>query len=87
MPTVVDATFKKHTACGLSFGGEYKDKWECKMSDGTMQTLEYFGDEISFSKDELIGRTWDQVKDLYNQKDLAYLRGAPVPEGSCCIRY
>jgi len=81
MPTVIDATLTKANSVGLC--GNHQDRWSCKMSDGTTRNLDFYGDEIEFSKDELIGKTWNQVQDLFCAKDIAYLQGAPVPSGSC----
>ena len=44
------------------------------MNDGHLEYLEYYGDEISITPQEVVGRTLRGVWDLYNEKDLACLR-------------
>lgn len=44
------------------------------MDDGTEDSLSYYHDEISFSERELVGKTMDECRRLWHEKDIAYLR-------------
>jgi len=45
------------------------------MSDGSnMFIFQYYSDEISFSREELIGLTKQQATALFHKKDVAYLQ-------------
>lgn len=43
-------------------------------SDEFERLFSYYNDEISFTKDELIGLTEDEAFDLKRQKDIYYLQ-------------
>jgi len=45
------------------------------FEDGsTKELFDYFPDEISFTEAELVGLTEQEARDLFHQKDVAYLR-------------
>jgi hypothetical protein len=45
------------------------------MDDGSeMVVFHWFSDELSFSKEELIGMTLEQARDLRTARDIAYLQ-------------
>jgi hypothetical protein len=45
------------------------------MDDGSeMVVFHWFSDELSFSKEELVGMTLEQARDLRTARDIAYLR-------------
>ena len=45
------------------------------FEDGSEKPLfSYYPDELSFRKNELVGLTEEQAKELYHKKDIAYLR-------------
>lgn len=45
------------------------------MSDGnTVTAFNFYTDELSFTESELIGLTEQQARDLYRERDIAYLR-------------
>lgn len=45
------------------------------LDDGSSSLLfSYYTDELSFNKRELIGKTVGEAKQLYHDKDIAYLR-------------
>jgi len=44
------------------------------LGSGEEKVFEFYPDEISFSADELEGKTVDEALALKQQKDLAYLR-------------
>jgi hypothetical protein len=46
------------------------------LSDGRKQIklFSYYHDEISFDKDELLGKTEQEAHALFHQKDVAYLQ-------------
>ena len=43
-------------------------------SDELEYVLGYYSDEISFTADEIIGKTKKEVIDLFHKKDLQYLQ-------------
>lgn len=43
-------------------------------SDELEYVLGYYSDEISFTADEVIGKTKKEVIDLFHKKDLEYLK-------------
>ena len=44
------------------------------LDDGGISTaFSYYVDELSFASDELIGKTIDEARQLYHDKDMAYL--------------
>ena len=56
-------------------GGMFEeDKLILVCEDGALEEMKYFGDEISFTSDELIGLTVQEAHDLKAKKDLAYLQ-------------
>ena len=44
------------------------------MDDSSLQYMEYYADEITILPEEVVGKTLREAWDLFNQKDLAYLR-------------
>lgn len=45
------------------------------FEDGTSKTLfSYYPDEISFIPEEFLGLTENEARNLYSQKDIAYLQ-------------
>jgi len=52
-----------------------QDRAELTFSDGSTKELKWWGDEISFTESELVGKTWDEIDKLYSAKDIAYIRG------------
>jgi len=67
MPKITSVNFKKGDLFEM-------DKAILTLSDGTSETITYFGDEISFSESELIGLTVQEARELKSKKDLAYLQ-------------
>lgn len=47
---------------------------DLSWSDGTLSTFVWFHDEVSFKESEFIGKTLQEVHDLYREKDLAWLQ-------------
>ena len=46
----------------------------CHMSDGSEFKMDFYPDEIMFSKEEVLGKTEQEVYNLKGEKDRAYLR-------------
>lgn len=36
--------------------------------------FQYYSDELTFSKDEIVGKSVEQARSLFHEKDVAYLR-------------
>ena len=57
----------------------YKE-WDLSTIEATFENgekkviIRFYSDEINFSRNELIGLTEEQAKELYHKKDIAYLR-------------
>lgn len=55
-------------------------KWDRSIVHATFENgeekdiIHFYSDEISFSRQELIGLTENQAKELYRKKDIAYLQ-------------
>ena len=48
---------------------------DCEFNDGSVKRVfSYFKDELSFTSDELIGKTLLECVQLFRQKDIAYLQ-------------
>lgn len=59
----------------VTFEGTGEVRVHIELENGVQEQLfTYFSDEISFSKDELIGLTVQQARDLFHTKDVAYLQ-------------
>ena len=53
----------------------YKAQVVAEWEDGTSSVaLSYYNDELRFRKEEFIGKTQEQVDDLFHKKDVAYLQ-------------
>ena len=46
----------------------------CEMNDGSKLKFDFYPDEISLSKGELIGKTREEIGSLRMKKDVAYLQ-------------
>ena len=44
------------------------------MSDGSTYEFSWWGDEITFTEEELVGLTVKEIDELYSKKDVAYLQ-------------
>ena len=45
------------------------------LSDGSTQdVLSWYDDELFFSKDEFIGKTEKQIREMFHEKDIAYIQ-------------
>lgn len=71
---------KKPTAINVVFtlprvgSFEFKAKMFIEFTDSSATTIEYYHDEIRFSRSEIIGKTLNEIRELYREKDIAYLR-------------
>ena len=45
-----------------------------ELEDGSIEFLEYYGDEIYISPEEVFGKTVSQAWEIFAQKDKAYLQ-------------
>ncbi len=67
--TVVDVTF--HSSSSLQGNMAVS----ARMSDNSVQTvLTYFDDELTFTREELVGKTADEISQLKFEKDKSYLQ-------------
>jgi hypothetical protein len=56
------------------FGDTAKVLVRLSGAEQFIQVLSFYADEISFKADEVVGLTIDQVHELHNQKDRAWLQ-------------
>lgn len=64
---------KKIVTCEI-IEGKYENTIMAEFDDGSKGKLfQYYPDEISFTEDELIGRTHDEAIKLKQRKDIEYL--------------
>lgn len=45
-----------------------------EFDDGSVEFMEYYGDEISIAPEEVIGKTSREAWDVFSAKDKAYLQ-------------
>jgi len=69
---------EKHVSIVVDVDDRGRPKGErvfaCSMCDGTEFLFKFFDDELSFTKDELIGKTQEEVWELKREKDVIYLQ-------------
>lgn len=59
----------------LLSGGECQAVVTAQYDDGsTGVCLKYYADELHFSASDFVGKTDDEVRALFHQRDVAYLR-------------
>ena len=73
-PPVVDSVTFTHADLRLDLLSADKDKARCIMSDGSTYEFSWWGDEITFTEEELVGLTVKEIDELYSKKDVAYLQ-------------
>jgi len=44
------------------------------LDDGSVEYMEYYGDEISISPDDVIGKTLKEAWGVFSKKDIEYLQ-------------
>jgi hypothetical protein len=44
------------------------------LSDGSTEKFQWFHDELTFTADEFMGKTMEQVRQMHYEKDVRYLR-------------
>lgn len=60
----------------VHFEGEEQIYVSVKYSDGSIDKnlIKYYSDELSFSKNDFLGKTRDEAKALFRKRDTEYLR-------------
>ena len=71
---VVDSVVFTPAKQGIDLLSADKDRAQCIMSDGSTYEFSWWGDEITFTEDELIGLTVKEIGELYSKKDISYLQ-------------
>lgn len=81
VPPGVEVTLIQETGAGdydrqgVTTVSSYKAQVVAEWEDGTSSVaLSYYNDELRFRKEEFIGKTQEQVDDLFHKKDVAYLQ-------------
>lgn len=44
------------------------------MDDGSLETFNWYHDELSFNASEFIGKTMAEIRGMHREKDMRYLR-------------
>ncbi len=72
MSKIVEARIIPASMKENRFKAEVRGRYEGKKEEE--EIFSYYDDEISFSTSEIVGKTLNEVLDLWGKKDITYLR-------------